>query len=254
MDSYKFFKIIEFYAPLNIAFDYDDQKIGIVLNLLKYKNNIINNVGFCVDITNNIVKKARDDNLDIIVCHHNPFFDMKYKIDDDTIEYLKILFEKNISLYCAHTNYDNSINGMNYSFSKFLNLKNLCFIDGIYIGEPKNNYTTMDIINNISKELNIPHFSYIGDENKLIKKILICCGSGFTRDNLNIAKKQNVDMFISSEWKHNTIIRKREDIVLVNISHYDMENIGMIYLSNIIKKITNLNVRYYNDNINLKTI
>lgn len=61
-------------------------------------------------------------------------------------------------------------------------------------------------------------------------------------------------MFISSEWKHNTIIRKREDIVLVNISHYDMENIGMIYLSNIIKKITNLNVRYYNDNINLKTI
>ena len=189
MNIKQFIDLMEYYAPTNLSFDYDNQKIGFILNLLKYKKNNINNIGFCVDITVNIIKKAKNDNIDILVCHHNPFYNMKYRIDDDNVNCLKMLFDSEISLYCAHTNYDNSINGMNFAFSKFLNIKNLCFLRGVYIGEFENNFTTIEIIDYISKKLNIKHFSYIGDEKKIIKKVLVCCGSGFTNENLDIAKK-----------------------------------------------------------------
>lgn len=185
MNLIDFLNIMEYYAPIELANNFDKQKIGLVLNLLKYKNNSISKIGVCLDVTKNILNRANNDCIDLLLCHHNPFYNLKYKITDDISDCLKLLFNSNISLYCAHTNYDNSKNGMNYAFSKMLNLKNLIFYGGLFIGETECSNTN-EFVKYISHSLNIKHFSYIGDN--LIKKVLICCGSGFSIENLQIAK------------------------------------------------------------------
>ncbi len=251
----EFLDVIDYYAPKDCISNFDVEKVGFIIDFLKYKNNEIYNIGICLDITKKVMQKSEEDKIDLIVCHHNPFFNMKYKIENDDINWLKIAFKNDISIYCIHTNYDNCKFGMNYGFCNFLKLENLEYIDGLYIGEFKKEYSIYEFVKYVSNILNINHFSYVGNSN--VKKVMVCCGSGFTKENLNIGKKYGVDAFISSEWKHSNIIRKRENINLINISHYDMENIGMKYLYNELCNIfknKNIKIKFYDDNINMMTV
>jgi len=78
-----------------------------------------------LDVTENAIKKAIKENVDLIISHH-PFIFRPIKNITNPL-YLKLI-KNNISVFCAHTNLDVVQKGVNFALAEKLGLKNLEFI------------------------------------------------------------------------------------------------------------------------------
>lgn len=81
----------------------------------------------CLDVNINVLKEAKEKNLNLIVSHHPLFFQPLKKIDLSTKkgEVLEYAINNKLNIYSLHTNYDKSIYGINNTIAKLLNLKNI---------------------------------------------------------------------------------------------------------------------------------
>lgn len=91
----------------------------------------------------------------------------------------------------------------------------------------------------LKEALGLDYIRIVGDENKIIKKVSLCTGSGMSY--LNKAKRYNSDLYISSDIKYHEA-QNAEDmgLCLIDVTHYAGENIIVPvikeYLDNIIKE------------------
>ncbi|MGL4382708.1 MAG: Nif3-like dinuclear metal center hexameric protein, partial [Bacilli bacterium] len=107
--------LIEQVYPLSTQEDFDCS------GLLYDSNKDIKTVLICLDITKQVVDYALNKNFDLIITHH-PLIFRNY---NTTFIYQRMIYHQlvahKISLYSIHTNYDNSLNGMNPYVLKLLN-------------------------------------------------------------------------------------------------------------------------------------
>lgn len=84
----------------------------------------VNKVLFCLDVTQKVVQKAIDKNVDLIISHHPLIFSGLKQITNETVHGRKILklIENKIAVYSIHTNSDFAINGLNDFIMDKLNL------------------------------------------------------------------------------------------------------------------------------------
>ncbi len=95
-----------------------------------------------------------------------------------------------------------------------------------------------DYIKEVKEILNIKSIK-LSNPNKLIKKVAICGGSG--RSLIKDAISKNVDLFITSELKHNDYLDN--DISLADCGHYETEKLGINNLKNILdSKLDDINI------------
>lgn len=78
-----------------------------------------------LDVTDEAVKKAVKDNIDLIISHHPLIFKALKKINDKNI---LTLIENRIAVFSAHTNLDVIKNGVNYALAKKIELQNVAFL------------------------------------------------------------------------------------------------------------------------------
>ncbi len=78
-----------------------------------------------LDVTENAIKKAIQEKVDLIISHHPFIFKPIKKITNPL--YLKLI-KNDISVFCAHTNLDVVKKGVNFAFADKLGLQNLEFI------------------------------------------------------------------------------------------------------------------------------
>ncbi|MCL4377791.1 MAG: Nif3-like dinuclear metal center hexameric protein, partial [Actinobacteria bacterium] len=84
-----------------------------------------------VDVTDEVIRKAKESNSGLIISHHPLIFSPLNSIVSDSSTGNKILelIENKISLYAAHTNYDIMSGGLNDYLAKKLELKNVIVIE-----------------------------------------------------------------------------------------------------------------------------
>lgn len=194
--------VIEKAYPLTIQEEWDCS--GLLIN-----KDEVNSILVCLDITPTIALYAINNKIDMIVSHHPLIFNNYYQ----TPSYLRSIFQQlyaaNIAVYSAHTSFDNSEVGMNTNFVKelgYIPIKD----EKIYVSFNTDN----ELMNNL-KKLNVPIRIYNSKDN-YSKAAALLGGGGSLISELD----NNIDVYISSEFKHNDIlVAFNKGLTLIDISH-----------------------------------
>lgn len=246
MEIIKIVEILKEIAPPELAEDFDEGRIGLILNL----ENNIERIAVALDANSYVIKKAAEMGANLLVTHHTLIFHPINKVSKPLAESLRFALDNEISLYSMHTNYDRAEGGINDVLAARLGLKNIENMEFGRIGEVEP-CTSAELASHVSDTLQTP-VMYAG-EKEGIKRVMVVGGSGFATEFLEIARANGVDAFISSELKHN-ILREYEDLCLIDATHYATENPGMEALCSRLREISGLEVEFIEQPSGLKAI
>lgn len=246
MELTKVVEILEKIAPPELAEDFDEGRIGLILNL----ENNIERVAVALDANSYVLKKAAEMRANLLVTHHTLIFHPINKVSKSLAESLRLALDNGISLYSMHTNYDRAEGGINDVLAARLELNNIKTVEIGRIGEIEPR-TSAELASHVSEALQTP-VMYAG-EKKGINRVMVVGGSGFTTEFLEIARANKVNAVISSEIKHN-ILREYEDLCLIDATHYATENPGMEALCSRLREISGLEVEFIKQPSGLKAI
>ena len=90
-------------------------------------NQEVKKILICLELTQEVVTEAKEHRADLIFTHHPFFFKSIKKIDYQSSQgsIIKELIQSNISVYSAHTNFDQYKQGVSFALACKLGLKNM---------------------------------------------------------------------------------------------------------------------------------
>ena len=240
MDLSSITKVLEEIAPPELAEDFDNGRIGTILDL----GNDIKRIAVALDPTDYVLNRAAEIDADLLITHHTLLFNPLTKISSEMAQTLKIAINNGISLYSMHTNYDNADEGVNDVLADCLGLTNVEKLESGRIGEVPT-CSTKTFAGHVAKSLNT-HVQYVGERDD-INRVMIIGGSGFRDKYLEIAREMDVDAFVSAELRHD-VIRARGNISLIDATHYATENPAMKHLCMRLENMLDIDVEFIDHN------
>lgn len=220
MELSKVIAEMEKIASPSLAAPFDNGRIGLI-----YKGNAeVEKIAVALDPTGHAIAQAVSDGAQLLITHHTLIWNPVNKIDEALGRKLSLLISSNLSLYCAHTNWDAAPGGVNDTYAGLLGMKNYRLVDGglAIVGKIPGNRRgyqyAEDVMYNTDGDI-----AFYGDPEKLTRNIVAVAGSGF-RSALDIAKEAGADTVVSSEVHHDQI-REAADygINLIDVPHYHAE-------------------------------
>ncbi|UQS85436.1 Nif3-like dinuclear metal center hexameric protein [Apilactobacillus apisilvae] len=206
MKVFDLVKQFEKFAPKSIAVDGDP--IGLQIGSL---NQNVHKVMTTLDVRPEVVDEAINNHVDFIFSHHPLIFRPAKNLDLSIPQnemYAKII-EHHITVYSAHTNLDNAINGMNDWLAerlKLTNTKGLVYQKEINnrkyfmgrIGELPTEMNVLDFANFCKKQFKVEGLRLISNTpNNSIKKVAVLGGDGGKF--FNIAKNKGADVYVTGD-------------------------------------------------------
>jgi dinuclear metal center YbgI/SA1388 family protein len=246
MELVKIVEILEEIAPPELADDFDEGRIGLILGL----ENNVERIAVALDVNPYILKKAADMRADLLITHHTLIFHPVTKISKSLAVSLRLALENEISLYSMHTNYDRAKGGINDALAARIWLKNIENVEIGRIGEIEP-CSSDELASHVSNCLQTP-VVYAGEREE-IRRVMVIGGSGFKVEFLEVARANRVDAFISSELKHE-VLRNYEDLCLIDATHYATESPGMENLCSRLRELPGVEVEFIKQPSGLKII
>ncbi len=209
----------ESFAPLNTAMEYDN--VGL---LVGSEETEVKKVVVALDITDEVIDEAIENEAQLIISHHPVIFDALKNIPENSIVYR--LIQNNLSALCLHTNLDLSSGfGVNTCLAETVGVKNCSFVEGecLYIGELENTTTNKAFAEQVKTALNCEGLRYTLPAQN-VKKVAICSGSG--GDLAPLAKSKGADVLLTGEIKHHDILTAGKlEIAIIDAGHFKTEDI-----------------------------
>ena len=203
-------KIMESIAPLSLAADWDN--CGIQIHVGKTD---IRKVMTALEISKEVICEAKEKNVDMIITHHPLIFRAIENIDNNTVtgKHIIELINAGISVYSAHTNFDEAEGGNNDYLASLLELKN---------GEFSREMSFHEACEYVKERLNLTGIKTVGDRDTIIKKVGLCAGSG--SDKIKEAIAAGCDLFITGDIKyHDARYAKEAEVCMIDAGHYGTE-------------------------------
>lgn len=224
-DIYNF---IDSFAPFGTQAEWDNSGL-----LAGDENKAVNKILFALDVTTDVIEQAKNEGADLIVTHHPVIFKPVSNVLNDSLIYK--LIENNISIICAHTNYDKAIDGVNDILCMTVNADRFEKINDTFLNVAlfDNTYTTEEFAKHLKLKLN--GTVRYNNLNKNIGRIAVCSGSG--SDYLELAKELGCDALLTGDASHHSFLDANETgIVLFAAGHFETE---MIAIKPLLEKIEN---------------
>ncbi len=240
------YDFIDSLAPFSTQEEWDNSGL-----LVGDENKSVNKIIFALDITSGVIEQAIVTGCDLIITHHPIIFKPVSNVLSDSLIYK--LIQNNISIICAHTNYDKALDGVNdilcdtIGSVDFEKIENTC----LNIATLDKAYSTLEYAEQLKDKLNcdVRFNSY---ENK-IKKIAVCGGSG--SDYLELAKELNCDALVTGDASHHAFLDADEmNINLFACGHFETENIAIKPLLDNVKNQFNVECVLATQNSPIKRI
>ena len=217
-------------APERWAEGWDN--VGLLLGNRKFQ---VQRLMVVLDLSPSVVEEAIKKRVDMIISHHPLIFSPLKRIVGDSIEGRLImpLISNNIAVYCAHTNLDMAKGGVDDSLAQVLGLKDVRLLnseDMDQLSKPGfGRWGRLDapiplkeFVQFVGKTLKVPSIDIIGKDNKMIRTVALCAGSG--SDFMRQAQKMGVDLFVTGEIKyHDALMADWLGIDLMAIGHFYSE-------------------------------
>ena len=218
-------EIIELRYPKSLAVEWD--VVGFATN---NSNVEVNNILLTIDVTEEVVAEAIKKSIDLIISHHPLILDPE-EISDIQIKRIqikKMLEEKNIALYVAHTNADIAPGGVNDSLAKTIGLEKVEPFGVEKMGRKGNlesQLTLKEFVNHLKDKLPQVKSSIqvSGNLDSNVLKVALCGGSGSSL--LEEVRKAEVDVFVTADLKHHAVSdnENMNGPALVSVSHWASE-------------------------------
>lgn len=222
------YNYIDSFAPFSTQAEWDNSGL-----LVGDGNKVVNKIIFALDVTSDVINQAVSCGADLIVTHHPVIFKPVSNVLEKSLIYK--LIKNEISIICAHTNYDRAIDGVNDILCMTVGADIIEKIEGTFLNIAYFNYsfTTEDFANHLKTKLNgAVRYNSL---NKNIKKIAVCSGSG--SEYLDMAKELSCDALLTGDASHHSFLDANEmGIVLYAAGHFETENIAIKPLFDKIKK------------------
>lgn len=159
------------WAPPGTKMDYDN--VGL---LVGDPDSLVNKVLTCLDVTDEVVAEAIQNDCELIVAHH-PLIFSKVGSINPTNEQGRIIYKlikNDIGLLVAHTNLDAALDGVSFVLANILGLDDLRFLTKNYsiskkislVSSIENSDSMVQLLNYYSAE-DVHHFSIESRENDL---------------------------------------------------------------------------------------
>lgn len=223
-DIYNFIDAI---APFNTQEEWDNAGL-----LVGDENKKVNRILFALDCTEDVINQAVSCSADLIVTHHPIIFKPISEVTADSLVYK--LIKNDISIICAHTNYDKAIGGINDILCKTVELDNIMKIENtcLDVGELKTAMNSKEFAEFIKSKLNgVVRYNLI---EKTVKKVAVCSGSG--SDYLSLAKELICDALLTGDGSHHSFLdADKMGVLLVCAGHFETENIAIKPIADKIK-------------------
>ena len=227
MQIQDFIDTIEEWSPLSQAEDFDN--VGLLVGNADLN---LKGVLITLDTTEGIINEAIEKNCNLIVSFHPIIFSGIKKLTTNSYVEKTVIkaIENKISIYSMHTSLDNHNRGVNYKISEKIGLKNSKILvsnkENISIGmgrigeleTPKREKEFLEFIKIQMKTNSIRHSRLL---NKKIKRVAVLGGSGSFAIKDSI--EQKADAYITADLKYHNFFEANEQIVLIDIGHYESE-------------------------------
>jgi len=210
-------------APADLALDFDN--VGL---LVGRRSKHVTKVLTALDITDEVIQEAIQQDADLIVSHHPLFFDLKTVSDQSwTAERALTLAENGIAAICMHTNLDAAAGGVNDALIEALGAKASDVLDpesGIgRVGYLPEATTLNAFLANTKSVLNGNGLRY-HDAGKPVHKIAVCGGSG--GGDIPLAVSAGCDTYVTADIKYDQFLEaKHLGLNLIDADHFSTENV-----------------------------
>jgi dinuclear metal center YbgI/SA1388 family protein len=157
-------------APFETAAEWDN--IGL---LVGDENADVMRVLLALDITNEVVKEAREKGCGLIVSHHPVIFDPLRALAPADPVYS--LAKNDIAALCLHTNLDRAERGVNTALAEALGLKNITLYPDCYlaVGDTDREYGADEYAALIKERLGAPSVRYTDGK---VSRVAVSSGGG----------------------------------------------------------------------------
>ena len=184
-----------------------------------------------LEVNSAIINEAIAQHVDLIVCHHPIIYypPLKAITDQEYVSALVIrLIEHGIAVFVAHTNLDWAQGGVCDTLAAAIGLNSptpMANNEGRIADIAP--ITLLEFAKQVKEKLGCPAIKYVGDPDRIIKRIGLVSGGG--GDYMEEAIKQGCDLFVSADFKyHQALMAEELGLCLIDAGHFETEN-GIIY-------------------------
>lgn len=231
MKCKKIIEVLQQLAPNSYAMSWDNSGFLVGRTDIEVKK-----IGVALDATNEVIEKAVQDKVDMIITHHPVIFSSIKQVNDQTFLGKKILtlVENHISCYAMHTNYDIA-GGMPELAAKRIGLiareplEITNEVDGKLegigkIGVLDKTLTLEECAELVKESFELKNVLVFGDKDREIKCVAISPGSG--RSMIKEAVKKGADVIITGDIGHHEGLDAMDmGISVIEAGHYGLEYI-----------------------------
>jgi len=191
--------------------------------------NEIKHIRVALEASKDVIEGAIKDKVDMLFVHHPLIYSPIQNICDDTVCGHKIyeLIRHDLALYVAHSNLDRATNGLNRYFGNKIELENITEMgidDHGYTlsGNLKNPMNLKSYVDFLGDKLSTPYLRYVGDDQRIIKKVAFVTGSGMSL--LKEEMFEEVDVFLTGDLKyHDAMWVYESGNSVIDVTHYGSE-------------------------------
>lgn len=218
---------IEEYAPRALQESYDNSGLQIGDPQMA-----VTAVLLCLDVTEDVIDEALRRDCNLIVSHHPLLFKGLKQISGLTPTERIVIksLRNNIAIYSAHTNLDQTWEGMSFEIAHSLGLTDLRVLspmagsEGTGLGvtgciEP---VPALEFLRNVKELFHVRSLRFSSQTPKfVVRKVAVCGGSGASLIPAAIAA--GADAYITGDIKYHDFTTFGIDILLADIGHYESE-------------------------------
>ncbi len=211
MKKIEFIQYLEEYLKIK---DFDDNsKNGLQVDNEKEE---ISKIGYSVDATTYIFEKARDEKVDLVLCHHWLFWGQEEVITWVVFKRIQTLIQNNIALFACHLPLDahsevGNNKGLLNDFIRIFNLQEyeiekIWEYNGQTIGYGirfKEDIYIDNLITHFAEQVGLEKKLYNFWKKEIIHSIAFMSGAGGS--DIKEASEKDYDAFLTGEAKHSEI-------------------------------------------------
>lgn len=247
MKAREIFDAIEEFAPLRYQEDYDNAGLQV-----GDADAEVTGVLLCTDVTPAVLAEAIERHYNVVISHHPLIFHGLKKIAgrSEVERMVATAIKHDITVYSAHTNMDNTpMVGVSFKMAEKLGLTEVEILDAhrdqceecatanSYGSGVIGNITPISAITlmeRVRKEFDVKALRYSGNGNTVITRVALCGGAGSFLASKAI--KAGAQIFITGDMKYHDFMGHEQEIVLVDMGHYESEQFTKEIFYDIIKK------------------
>lgn len=243
MKAREIFDAIEAVAPLRYQEDYDNAGVQV-----GNPDAEITGILLCTDVTPQVLAEAIERGFNVVISHHPLIFHGLKKIAGGSeVECMvATAIKHDITVYSAHTNMDNTPDvGVSFKMAQKLGLTDVEVLDahpdyptdvphGSGVIGNTSPMPAIELMNRVKKAFAVKALRYSGNGDTMVSRVALCGGAGsFLMSN---AIKAGAQIFITGDMKYHDFMGHEQEIVLVDMGHYESEQYTKEIFYDIIQK------------------